>query len=175
MSKQLHEIIAEDPTIREMVRRWEVLKWHPEKIRMEAEVQWMIGQVERLEDKTMVDEPIRDRVKKWVNLGWHPEKIRMELEAQVAVTEVEALEKQMEIQDQERAKRPFRGRKLNPKDLEKKDYVTPSEAAVLLGGSADTIKRDCKKLKIEPRRTGGGHWLLAKVDLQKIRRYRSES
>ena len=71
-------------------------------------------------------------------------------------------------------KRPFRGKKLNPNEIQRKEFVTPSEAAVLLGGSSDTVKRDCQRLGIEPRRTGGGHWHLSKENLQEIRRYRSD-
>jgi hypothetical protein len=71
-------------------------------------------------------------------------------------------------------KRPFRGKKLNPKDIQKKEFVKPSEAAVLLGGSADTVKRDCRRLRIEPHFTGGGHWLLSKGDVQRLKQYRSE-
>lgn len=184
---ELLEKSSDDLEILKKVSQWREGAMHPERLRIELETLYLIRRIERLgggestapqgpttESGVEVPPNIRDRMTEWIALGWHPDTIMRELEAELTISKIENLKNVERLKTQQMTKRPFRGRKLDPKKLEKKEYLTPSEAAVLLGGSADTIKRDCQAAKIEPRRTGGGHWMLSKQDIQKLKRYRSE-
>lgn len=64
--------------------------------------------------------------------------------------------------------RPSVGRKT----LASPAILTPSEAARLLGASPDSVRRWCEQGRIPGYRTPGGHWRIARKDLDQVDAFR---
>ena len=50
--------------------------------------------------------------------------------------------------------------------------LTPTEAARLLGSSPDSVRRWCEQGRIPGYRTPGGHWRIARKDLDQVDAFR---
>lgn len=50
--------------------------------------------------------------------------------------------------------------------------LTPTEAARLLGASPDSVRRWCEQGRIPGYRTPGGHWRIARKDLDQVDAFR---
>ena len=64
--------------------------------------------------------------------------------------------------------RPSVGRK----PLASPAILTPAEAARLLGASPDSVRRWCEQGRIPSYRTPGGHWRIARRDLDQVDTFR---
>lgn len=64
--------------------------------------------------------------------------------------------------------RPSVGRKT----LAPPAILTPTEAARLLGASPDSVRRWCEQGRIPSYRTPGGHWRIARRDLDQVDTFR---
>ncbi len=64
--------------------------------------------------------------------------------------------------------RPSLGRKT----LTAPAILTPTEAARLLGASSDSVRRWCEQGLIPGYRTPGGHWRIARKDLDQVDAFR---
>jgi excisionase family DNA binding protein len=64
--------------------------------------------------------------------------------------------------------RPSVGRKT----LVSPAILTPTEAARLLGSSPDSVRRWCEQGRIPGYRTPGGHWRIARKDLDQVDAFR---
>ena len=64
--------------------------------------------------------------------------------------------------------RPSVGRK----PLASPAILTPTEAARLLGASPDSVRRWCEQGRIPSYRTPGGHWRIARRDLDQVDTFR---
>ena len=64
--------------------------------------------------------------------------------------------------------RPSVGRKT----LASPAILTPTEAARLLGASPDSVRRWCEQGRIPGYRTPGGHWRIARKDLNQVDAFR---
>ena len=65
-------------------------------------------------------------------------------------------------------RRPSVGRK----NFASPAILTPTDAARLLGASPDSVRRGCEQGRIPSYRTPGGHWRIARRDLDQVDTFR---
>lgn len=51
-------------------------------------------------------------------------------------------------------------------------WLTPAEVGRLLGASADSVRRWCEHGRLPGQRTPGGHWRIARRDLEQVEAFR---
>ena len=91
-------------------------------------------------------------------------------EIDAALTQLPDLEVRAAIREvlQRLIRRPSVGRKT----LASPAILTPTDAARLLGASPDSVRRWCEQGRIPGYRTPGGHWRIARRDLDQVDTFR---